>query len=266
MAVSLMRRNPNLKFNVECDNFDEYCRLYFSKLTSEQRQRLPFEIVKKLHLPHKLNFLQKIYVYSVAFGKEGYFIFPPLGDEDTVTVNDFIKVRKSKTESIDIAEFTLAKVGFVLSTQELADTFARAHAISISPAAKYIASVRNPKKKKSAPLEKQSFDISYVSDLLDNYDRNKKVFLSNLGLSITDWYVLRYMYDGKEKNVYPMVEKYRFTFAASARSLNDSFPKLAHMGYIEISRPGSRKLMKYRITTRGLALYNEIISKYITNF
>lgn len=257
---------PNRKFNIECENFDEYCRLCFAKLTPEQRQRLPYEIVKKLHLPHRLNFLQKAYAFSVALGRDCYFVLPPADEEETIDVRDFLKVRKSKSESVEIAEITLAKVGFVIATQELVDTFARAHIISVSPAAKYILRTRNKKKSKNAPLEKISFDIAYVNELLDNYDRNRKVFLSNLGLSMTDLYTLRYMFDGKEKNIYPMIEKYRYSFGASARSIYDSFPKLAHMGLLEITRAGSRKLMKYKITTKGLALCNEIISKYITNF
>ncbi|MEK6883046.1 MAG: hypothetical protein AABY22_25705 [Nanoarchaeota archaeon] len=236
-------------------------------MTLEQKQSLPYDLVRKLNKPHQLNFFEKAYIYSVAYKKEGYFLMPPLdGDEERLTLNDFIKLKKEELETIENAEYLLDNIGFVLSTADLIETSAKAHLLSVSPASKYVIKSRNQPKRLRNDQEAHKEHVKYITDLLSNYDGMKLRLISDNDISITQWYILMYMYDQKEKPLKPILEKFKFAVGGSQRAFYNSFPKLVHKGLLEKTNKAKRKGALYKITIKGMNFYNETLAKYITNF
>ena len=260
-----LKPNPAAKFEVRNERFDEYCALYFKNLSEEQKKLLPYELVRKLHLPHRLSFAQKIYIASVAFETEVFIVMRPFGKMGIPNEED-IEWLSECDETIASCEQLLDTIGFVLSTKDVASVYAKAHRMAVSPAVRYILKSQAKGRKIKGDLERFDENTAFVGNLVLNFCCMVKKMVLDHDISVAEFYALVYLQDGKEKHVYPLQQRAQYAFGGSKRSLSTAFPKLAHKGLAERINHRYRRFVKYKISTKGLAKFNELISKYITNF
>lgn len=256
----------DLKFDLEVDNFSRLFSLQVSKMTEEQKKKLPTEILAKLFkidgLPteRRMNFLLRLFILYQALDKQIYLLL--LDDEKGLGIEDFSRFQKEQKRrrySQEAGEHYLSKGMMVFGKKDLIEYVSYLNYLSTSPIYKYLLSI---KKSKSSRSPETSKEFSYVCNFLINYEGSKKKIARQENINVPDLYVLYYLSDGREKTATPAyVEVFRNCANASRKQILNAFKKLTSIGYIEAT--GKARATTYRISPSGKELLYRIIYKYM---
>jgi hypothetical protein len=261
----------SLKYDIQCDNFDEFFNLQVAKASENQRALLSKELLSNLYLfsgkarmdkIRKMNFFSKMFVLFKMLKKRCIIIV-----EDEVNgMNEeaFFKWKKmlhKQEYTTGSSDELITQASFTLGNKELVDTFHRINGLSVSNAYSYMIGSKN-----KSPKAKTSWqdNMDYIFRFLCHYEGNRKRISMQTGLNMPEWLVLIYLYKGEWTQGKAMYqERYKYSFNTNARSIRSAFGSLRASGYIE--KVGETVNAKLRITALGRDKVNEIAQKFIVN-
>lgn len=260
-----------LKFDISCENFDNYFAIQSSGLGETQKELLPKEIVFKLFKKggkpntkstSKLSFLAKIFVLIKAFRKRVIILI-----EDDVNGMDeeqyfkYKKLLKKNELSITNSQELVSDLTFVLANKEVMDTYSAMNLLSVSPAYNYLTKGKNTTENK---IQKWSKEAAYVNRFLSFYESNRKRISTQTGLTFADWLILIHIFDGKEYEGAPIYKEwYRYSCNSSQNKMKVALSTLQQRGYT--TKTGGTSNAKYKITEFGRSKVMKVIEKYALN-
>lgn len=254
--------NFSLFFSEEVKNMHEY-----------QKERLPKSLLFKVFKrgstinpknTSKLRFVEKIYILWKALMGEFFIVIRR--DEGGISTDDFTKIIQLKTDKdlgIESAQSLLISNGiFVTGGKELCEALGYLNQLSASPAYNYLLRAKNSQRSKISEWRQSSV---YISRFLANYEATKKKLVMNTGISMPEFYVLLYLYDGTERKSSEIyLVKFKYSYNSSRSQIQRAFVTLQNKGYI--IQNGNRKWTKLKITSLGCHFLDEIIEKYLVDF
>ena len=260
-----------LRYDIQCDNFDDYFAVQVAKASENQKGLLDKELLSNLYsFSHKarakkitkMNFFSKMFVLFKMLKKRCIII---VEDEDNGMDEDaFFKWKKllhKQEYTTGNSDELITQAFFALGNRELVDTFHKLNGLSASRAYSYMIGSKNKSIK-----DKNSWGdcMAYVFRFLSHYEANRKRMSMQTGLNMPEWLVLIYLYKGEwTKGKAMHQEWYKYSFNSNARSIRSAFGSLRHKGYIE--KVGETVDAKLRITALGRDKVNEIAKKFILN-
>jgi hypothetical protein len=207
----------------------------------------------------KLNIIYKIYILWKCLRKRWWLIFED--EENGMSTEEFIKLKeyeKKRDYSTERATSLISSGTFVLASKELATNFSYLNYLSNSAAYNFVVKNKNNPTNKADEWNKR---MKYLAKVFRWYESNKKVWVSEYGISIPEWYVLLYLYDGNEVLGSPIhKEFYRRTYQSSPTKIKRCFGVLQSKKLIE--KTGEARGAKLRITGLGIDTVNRILTKY----
>jgi len=260
-----------LKYDIQCDNFDEYFAFEVAKASENQRALLNKELLNSLYSfsnkarsqkIKKMNFFSKMFVLFKMLKKRCIIIV-----EDEANGMDeeaFFKWKKmlAKQEyTTGSSDELITQAFFALGNKELVDTFHKLNGLSTSRAYSYMVNSKN-----KSPKAKTSWqdNMDYIFRFLSHYEGNRKRISMQTGLNMPEWLVLIYLYKGEWTQGKAMHQDwYKYSFNSSAKEIRRAFRPLQDRGYIE--KTGVTVDAKFRITALGRDKVNEIAQKFIVN-
>jgi len=255
-----------LKFDIDNENFSHYFAKESALMSERQRELLPKELYFKLFKrggtfdttsTNKLSFLAKIFILIKALRKRVIIL---VEDEKGMDVEEFFKYKdllKKREYTISNSEEIIEDAVFILANKEIVDTYSLMNNLSVSPAYAYLTKAKNAQKNKVAEYKKQ---MDYICGWLVNYESNRKKIAMNMGLNMSEWFVLIALYNGNEvlgSSLYNQI--YRYTFNSSKTKIKVAFGTLQNKQYIQ--KVGVSRGAKMRITALGIDKATEILNK-----
>lgn len=258
--------------NLEAENFDYYFANEVDNISPAAKDSLPRDISFKIfrgggkqdsNSTSKLSFITKLYVLWQALNKRFFIVVED--EENGISTEDFLALRKpqkKRDSSIFMADTLKASGTFILGNKELCDTFAYLNRLSTSPAYNYISKAKNTASKGAAEWSKQ---MEYICNFIMTYERNKKTWVADHGISIPEWLVLIYLYHGNEVLGSPIYKNvYKRAYQSSPTKLRRCFSVLQAKGLMQ--KTGDTSGAKLSITALGKDKVNTILTKYALNF
>lgn len=260
-----------LKYDIQCDNFDEFFALQVAKASENQKELLDKELLNSLYAFSSKARVQKI--AKMNFFSKMFVLFKMLKKRCIIIVEDEVngmdeeqffewKKRLPKQEyTTGNSEELITHSFFALGNKELVDTFHKLNGLSASRAYSYMIGSKN-----KSPKAKTSWqdNMDYIFRFLSHYEGNRKRISMQTGLNMPEWLVLIYLYKGEWTQGKAMYqERYKYSFNTNARSIRSAFGSLRGKGYIE--KVGETVNAKLRITALGRDKVNEIAQKFVVN-
>ncbi len=259
------------RFDIECENFDLYFASVVPTLTPAQKEKLPRDITFKLFRKggsfnttssSKLGFIARLVILWKCLRKRIWIVVED--EENGLTIEQFLELReaqKKKDYSQERASGWIANATFITASKELGDTFAYLNLLSTGPAYNYLMKGKNNIQNKTSEWNKQ---MKFICNFLAHYESIKKVIVSEAKLSMPEFFVLLYYYNGKESaGSFLYKDFYKRAYQSSPTKIKTSFGTLQHIGYLE--KTGQTKGASFRITALGSDTVNWILSKYVLN-
>lgn len=269
-----LNKQKRKHYDIKHETFDEYCYSIFTQLTSAEREKLPIELVTKViklnknkRWIDKLSFSERMFIIWFIF-KRPFYIFIPSENHDTLSYRHFESLRENiNNPNLTIEETgnIMSNFGFCLGNGELVDAMFYLNTVTKTPSNKYLQKTKNIKIKGDNLLESHKENISFVTSLIFHYECIQMRFLADQGLSFSEWAVLLFLYNGKERNVKECVAAFKNTKNTSHKMIIYAFVSLREKGLVEKIGTGKR-YTKEKITTNGIQLINKIYVQYILNF
>jgi hypothetical protein len=258
-------------FDIGSENFDYYFFNQLQNISPKAKDELPRDISFKLFRgggkvnatnSSKLNVVSKIFILWKCLKKKWWLFVED--EENGMSTEEFIKLReaaKKRDYSSEKASSLISSGTFVLASKELATNLSYLNYLSNSPAYNYISKNKNKVENKA---DEWNDRMTYIVKFFRWYEANKKVWVSQYGISIPEWYVLLYLYDGREVFGSPIhKEFYRRTYQSSPTKIKRCFGVLQTKGLI--SKTGDGRGAKLRITALGVDRVNTILTNYALN-
>lgn len=252
------------------ENFDAYFIKQAKETTFASRESLPKDITFRLfktggQLNEKfavnLGFLGKIFVLWKALRKRVYIIVED--EQNGLSPGQFFEMQKSikkrdySGESVN--GFTNAI--FVLGGKELCDSFSYLNNLCNSGAYNYLTKTKNQPKN---PTTEYRDRMNYIVRFLLFYESQKKKWVAETQITIPEFLVLLFTYQGKEV---PGALMYRDVlkraYQSSPKKIKLAFSVLQSKGMLKKSGMTSGAMMQ--ITPLGVEIVNKILSKYALN-
>jgi hypothetical protein len=262
---------PKLRFDIENDNFD----LLFAKLAENmgplEKSQLPKELMFKMFRrgavydaksSNKLGLAGKMYVLLKALNKR--WILMVEDEKEGMTEGEFLAWKASLKKggnTVEEAGKLISHGDFCLAGKELMDTYGRMNSLSVSPAYNFLIQNKNQKNTKIGEYKTQ---MEYICRFLSFYESQKKKWVMSIGIGMPEFLVLIFLYHGREmvsSQIYK--EVYKYAYNASGTQIRLAFGSLQRKGLVD--KIGRSKGVKLRITALGIAMANDIISKYAVN-
>ena len=259
------------RFDVDCDNLSLYFADEIEKISPQSKSELPKDISFKLfrgggkfnsNSTSKLGFLAKLYVLWKALNKRWWIV---IEDEDRgMTPGQFMELRKAyrnRDYGVEKANTLVMSGTFVMADKELSQCFAYLNRLSTSPAYNYLIKGKN---KATCPAAEWSKQMAYICSFLVAYEKNKKSWVSTYNVSIPEWLVLIYLYNGNEIVGSPIYkEVFKRAYQSSPTKLRNCFSTLQNKKLIQ--KTGTGKGAKISITALGKDTVDSILTKYALN-
>jgi hypothetical protein len=255
--------------DIGSENFDIYFYNELSKISPEARDLLPKDLSFKLFrgggkvnatTTSRLSGVEKIFILWKCLRKRWYIVIED--QEKGMTPGEYVEWQKrikKRDYTAERASGLKSNGEFILAGKELSDYFSYLNYLSASRAFNYVA---KPKYEwminKSTEWSKK---MRGLVKIFQNYDANKKTWVSQYKIEIPEWYVLISLYDGQE--IKPSIihqENFRRAYQSSPTKIRKSFTVLERKGLV--AKTGTGNGMKLRITALGLDLVTTILTKY----
>lgn len=260
-----------LLFDISSENFDQFFEKEVGEMTESQKEELPKELQFKIYSKAgtvnasettKMSFLSKLFVLFKALNKRVIIIVEDANN--SMTEEEYFKWKKETDRQVysqDSATRLVTGAHFVLGNKELCDTFHRLNGLSASPAYSFLTQSKN----KGYTKPQNWLDaMNYINRFLAHYEANRKKITLQTGISMSEWLVLIYLYNGglfKSSTIYK--EWYKYSFNSSAMKIRKAFSSLQQRSFVEkIGRTNDAKL---RITPLGRDKVNSIMQKFVVN-
>jgi len=195
----------NLRFNIECENFDLYFEKMVSNMGPADKGQLPRDLLFKIFQrgfaydaksTNKLGFLAKLYILLKSLNKRWILI---VEDENNgLTEGQFLSLKatlKKEGNTVEVANEFISSGTFVLGGKELMDAYGRLNSLSISPAYNFLVKNKNQNKGKIVEYRAQ---MEYIARFLSFYESNKKRWVMSTGVSMPEFLILTFIYHGRE--------------------------------------------------------------------
>lgn len=259
------------RFDISCQNFDNFFANQIPNLTPEAKDGLPRDIIFKLFRrggefnstsTSKLNFISKLYILCRSLKKRWYLVIED--EENGLRLDqykDIPRLIREREYGSDVAKDLVTKGGLIFGSKELCDGFAYLNRVSMSPAYNYLTGVKNMPKNPVTEADKKD---QYVIKFLLNWESKKKDIVSKTGLSIPEIYVLLALYHGQETpGVSLYTELFKRAYQSSPGKIKTAFGSLQQRGYI--IKYGFIKASKLQITGLGKDVIRGMLDKFLIN-
>ena len=105
-------------------------------------------------------------------------------------------------------------------------------------------------------------EFLYFIEIFVKYEGSKKKIISETGISMSELFVLFYLYNGKDRSATPTYDYiYKGSFQSSRATILRAFKSLKEKTLLQ--QTGKTNMAVYKITPLGKVKVNEIIHKYI---
>lgn len=259
-------------FGLESDNFELYFQQQMTGLTGKQIEGVPKDIASTLfktdhslnvNKASKLTFLGKLWLLWRCRNNRIWIVVE--NDETGLDLDGFKKLQdsiKRRDYGVPKAEGLKTQGVFITSNRELSDTFDYLNKLSVSPAYNYLQKTKNFRKTDTS----QSVEhMKYIVRIFQQYEGNKKKWVTDKQLSIPEFLVLIYLYD-KEGPVNPAPmhkQVYLRSFHSTPRAIKKAYSDLNTRGLL--LKTGANSGCKLEITPIGRSLISSILNNYALN-
>jgi DNA-binding MarR family transcriptional regulator len=259
-----------LRLDIVSDNLDQYFQKACKQMGPEEKSNIPDPIISRLFMSRgrisqksltRIGFLGKMFVLFKAQRKRVFVFVEGSPAENAMTITDFLNYRKSLKEK-DFSEVMagqmLTHAHFVLGGKDLMDSMGYLNDLSTGPAYNFLTRLKNGKKDSMSDWIRQR---EYVIKFLLTYESNKKKWLRDYDMSMSEFLSLMYMYNGREVTGSEMYNT-ALTNAhfSSGSRMREGLSSLKNRNYI--TKQGVSKGTLYRITPLGKHVIDEIVNKY----
>lgn len=257
-----------LKFDIQDENFNAYFEKVSENMSAEQKAQLPQELQHKLFIKRgvynmkstkRIGFLGKIFILFAAMKKR---VFVIIEDDNGMDIQTF---RKYKSNARGNNEYTMTEAGkmimhcaFVLGSPELMNSIGHLNGISSSPAYNYLIGAKNHLTR----VGQFSAERDYINRFLNCYESNKKRWIKEFGVSMSDFLILTYLYDGREVQAsYLHNSAFKSAYQGAGSKIRTALSSLRIRGLI--IRRGEGKESRTLITIEGKLVVDKILNKYV---
>lgn len=257
-------------FDMSSENFDAYFIKQSKETTYANREILPrdlssrlFKEAGQLNEKHAVNigFLAKIYVLWKALRKRIYIVVED--HQNGMTPGQFIEMQKAM-KSRDYSVESVAGIThgvFVLADKELSDSFSYLNRLDNSGAYNYLTKTKNQPSNHTTEYRDR---MNYITRFLLHYESQKKKWVSETQITIPEFLVLLFTYQGKEVPGSIMYrDVLKRAYQSSPKKIKLAFSVLQSKGMLKKSGMTSGAMMQ--ITPLGVDMVNRILSKYALN-
>ena len=259
-----------VKLDIVSENFDQFFTKIASGMGVEEKAQLPSSLLSilKFHrgaLSNKslirLGFLGKIFILFKALRRRVFILVEGTESEGAMSVKDFADYRASAKEK-DFGEGAarqlLSNGHFVLGGKQLMDGIDYLNHLSSGPAYHFLTRLKNGNKNS---LNEWITQRDYVVRFILTWESNKKKWIREYGISMAEFLVLMYTYNGKDVTGSEMYNRELVNaHYSSGGAIREALSSLKNRGYLH--KEGVSFGTKYRITPLGKHAVNEIFDKY----
>lgn len=252
-------------------NFDYSIVERIEAMTPEEIERMPLQLKFKVFKGgkasvDKMNFNEKLFLLSVCFNET--IIISTLAKNGGVTINTFQQAIDAQDGSLNNAELLnnmQIPTLFVQSDKELMRAWQYMNHVQCSEIYNLIRSA-NPKENSKREIKYREYqkNLAGVFRTICNYESSKKDVIIQFGLSVPKIYALLYFYDGEKLGTDFYNKAFRHAYTSNKSDLATGLVELYRDGYL--MRRGTRKNLKYSITSSGIDLVTRFMNKLIYNY
>lgn len=259
-----------MKFDIQDENFNAYFEKVCASMSTEQKAELPEQLSNKLFIRRglfnrkstkRIGFLGKMFILFTAMRKR---VFVIVEDDQGMDIQTF---RKYKSNARANNEYTLTEAGqmimhtaFVLGSPEVMNSIGYLNGISASSAYNYLVGAKNHKTK----VGQISAERDYINRFINCYESNKKKWAKEFGVSMSEFLILTFLYDGREiQAMYLYNSAFKSAYHGGGSKIRAALCSLKDRGYI--LRQGEGKDSRTLITIEGKAIVDKILDKYALN-
>ena len=264
----------NRRYDIDNENFDNYFLRHISKITPEQKSRLPQELAFKVFRGgsfsiNSLTFMQKMYVLYCAFGKRVSILVED--DNEGLSYNEFAKLERGYRGSQkrgDIVDDFNIKGTFVLGMHDLVARLEYANHLCSSNLWKLAKDYQKYQLNNIRLHDKQRQTkdaVRLLRKLLVYYEGNKKRMAIDYGIDPAEWLALLHFYDNETKAVPFVDETFKYSYNSNKQTLRGALVSLQHKGILDIRGSRPRNVFYY-LTPKGVEILGKIIARYILNY
>lgn len=260
-----------VKLDIVSENFDQFFHKTCSNMSPEERAGIPIDIFRRLfnkngkemtlRTMERTGFLAKILILVKALKRRVFILVEGSESEGAMNIKDFVNYRAAAKEK-DFGESKARELvthgHFVVGDKELIDSMAYLNMLSAGPAYHFLTKLKNGKRGSFTEWQDQR---GYVTKFILNYESNKKKWLKQFDISMSEFLVLMYGYKG---NNFVGSEMYNGALVhahySSGADIRHALSSLRHRNYI--SKEGVSSNASFRITPLGKHLVDEILDMY----
>lgn len=257
--------------------YDRNLENLLENITPEQKKQIPNQLLVKIFKNkaasvNTLSEQQKDYIYYFLFNKRIYKIVED--NERGMNIEEFIKARDTysrnrqakKMLTVPDATGDMHFYGmFILGTKDLVDAMSYFWIVSHMPTFKLLSEVRKTAKRiKNSKMEQVKHHTINLVRMISNYEAVKKRIPMEYSLTMPEWYMLMFFYDGEKKGSTGYREKYIYAYSASKNNLAGALVRLTKDGFLD--RRGKAGRATYSLTPKGKDIVDKILLKVILNY
>jgi len=262
-----MKRAIN-KYDIYNENFENYFRDLMATISLEQRERLPDDLLHKIFKKGVLNtgdlsFKEKTYILSIAFNKHTTIVIED--ERNGLTEKDFkasTRAQAGRITNTEVLENPSVRSSFILSDKELFNSIMYINHLQCTDIYRLIRRI-NPKErnKRDKSFAETREALRGLTTLLLSYEKNKKRLVMEHGLDVPQIYALLFFAGGERLGTDFYNREFKYAYSANARLLAKTLTGMHAKGLLK--RRGGRKLVKYDLSARGIAILDKVLNKTI---
>lgn len=267
-----MNKIQTRKWEIDNENFDHYLTELFKGMSDAQKSKLPIDLSIKFDKGVKqaislLTFVQKLYVLSVAFGKDISLI---IEDEKGINEKTFTSIKKSeagKKKTGELVDEFRTAGAFFLGNHDLMNWLEYANMVCATPMYKLMSGYKSEMKDRSrvqqrAKTTKES--VGGILEMLVHYEGNKKRMATDYDISPGEWYALMFFYMGESIPTTFYDDKFLYSYLSNRRSLSVALTSLKRKGMLDTR--GESRNIKYYITPKGREMLIKIMERIVLGY
>lgn len=256
--------------DMSSENFDAYFIKQAKETSYSSREELPRDISSRLfksggQLNEKfavnLGVLGKIFVLWKALRKRVYIVVED--EQNGMTPGQFLEMQKGIKKRDYSAESVsgISHGVFVLANKELSESFSYLNRLNNSGAYNYLTKTKN---QPPNPTTEYKDRMNYITRFLLYYESQKKKWVAETQITIPEFLVLLFTYQGKEvPGAIMYKDVLKRAYQSSPKKIKLAFSVLQAKGMLKKSGMTSGAMMQ--ITPLGIDAVNRILSKYALN-
>lgn len=253
--------NFELFFEKQLEGITESGRAVLTKIMDGKLYQADEKTVRKSQI-RKTPFLAKLWILYRALKKRVWIVVE--NEETGLSMEDFVALReaiKKRDFGQKRAEGLMTNATFVTASKDLGEYLDYMAHLSSSPIYRYLNGYRDFKKTNTSEYKDQ---MDFIVKMIRFYEGNKTRWLEEKRITLSEYYVLLYLYDKEFVKGSDMYKNaFRRASGTSAYSIRTAWGTLSAKGLIVKS--GTKRSMRMRITPMGTELINYVLHNYAIN-